>query len=405
MGSSSSKANANIKVVVVGGNIAGINTAKALESKGFAVTILEPREFAWISFAAFRASASPDSSWSKRMTVPLDRILKRGKVVRGTATGVNPTEKTVSYTDAQGAEGSLSFDYLVIATGATFATPFQPVSNDKAAAQAGLIALGETIRSAKNVVIVGGGPCGLEFAGEIRDVSPNATIRIVHSGKTLLSGKGNVGVIPALSAKLVERLAIRKIDLSLNDRLVESTNGTPHPIMGAAIQVGEKQTVTLSSGKVLSDVDLLVYATGSKPNSGWLRSGPLVSAVGDDGTIQINRSYAVNGFPGIFSLGDVASGPDAKAGWHLPSGAGIIAANIAILARTKKDAPVPKLKEGPKDGYQGILVVPIGKGDGAGLLPFGVVGPYLVKTIKGGDLFVGKLGADFGYKSKELLAL
>ena len=410
---SSSKASGEkYKVVVVGGNFAGINTAKALEAKGFDVTILEPREFGWIAFAAFRASTSTDDTWAKRMTVPLDRVLKSGKVVRGSATGVDVGAKTVSYSRPDGFVGSLPYDYLVIATGATFGKPFQPVSDSLKEARAGLASLGETVRGAKNVIIVGGGPCGLELAGEIRDASPGAAIRIVHSGKALLSGKGNVGKgLPALAKKLLERLAVRKIDVNLAERVVDVTNGSAHPVMGAGIQVGAYQTVTTSSGKVFRNVDLLCYASGTKPNSGWLIGGPMAAAVGPEGFIQIDRAYAVVGFPGVFSLGDVASGPDAKAAWHLPSDAAIVAHNISLLATAAnlssmgKEAPAPKFKEGPKDGFQGILVVPLGKTDGAGLLPFGVVGAFMTKTIKGGDLFVTKMGGDWGYTAKELTAM
>jgi len=181
------------RVVVVGGNIAGINAAQELEKLGFSVTILEPRNFGWIPFSAFRASVASDGdAWAKRMTVPLDRILKRGKFVRGLATGVDKVAKTLSYTPHEGGEPrSLNYDYLVIATGARFAAPFNPIGVDAKGARAALGDLRRSVNGAKRIIIVGGGPSGIELAGELRDASDLSEITILHSGSTLLSGAGN----------------------------------------------------------------------------------------------------------------------------------------------------------------------------------------------------------------------
>lgn len=176
--------------------------------------------------------------------------------------------------------------------------------------------------------------------------------------------------------------------------------GIPHPTMGAAVMLGQL-TVNTSTGENLG-ADLLFYAQGARPNTEWLSKSGL--NMEPSGHITISASYAVPGADGIFALGDAAGGSDAKAAWLLPKAAAIVAKNIyllAIAAATSKKTPV--LTEGPKGGFSGILMVPIGKSDGAGLLPFGVVGPWLVKNVKGGDLFVSKIGAGWGYSTKTLL--
>jgi hypothetical protein len=76
----------------------------------------------------------------------------------------------------------------------------------------------------------------------------------------------------------------------------------------------------------------------------------------------------------------------------------IVAHNMRVLALS-----TGTLKEGPAAGFSGILAVPIGRKNGAGLLPFGVVGPFLISSIKGGDLFLSKIAGIYGYSKAELI--
>ena len=386
-----------------GGNLAGIATAHELEKTGCAVTLLDPRDFGWIPFAAFRAATAPDgAAWAARMTVPRDRALKRTAFVRGTATGVDTAAKTVTYAPAGGgAPAALPYDFLVLATGASYPAPFAPVGETAAEARAALAALRATVAGARSVVVVGGGPSGVELAGELRDALPAAAVRLVHAGAALLSGAGNHAPPPALSAKLVERLAASRIDVSLGARVASVAGGAPHAAAGPAVLVGPLAATLEGAGgaRVLEGVDVLFYATGARPNTDFLKGGQLAAALAPGGGVTAGPTYAVPGFAGVFALGDCAANADAKAGWLLESAAKIVAANVAATVRGKA------LREAPKGGFSGILAVPIGKNNGAGLLPFGVVGPFLIKNIKGGDLFVGKVGGEWGYSAKELIKL
>lgn len=405
------------RVVVIGGSIAGIQTAKALEAYGFTVSVIEPRDHLFIPFGSMRAGVSANAAWAKRVMVPLDRALKQGKILRGYADGIDMVGRVVTYTPLlkggiKGTPTPVPFDYLVIATGANFRAPFTPTSPDASTSRASLLALGETIRAAISVVVVGGGPCGVEMVGEIRDASPGATITLVHSGSALLTGPGNASPPQALSAKLIQRLKANNIGVVLSTKVTGVVGGSPHPTMGDTVLVGKEMEVTCSQGSPsIKGVDVVVYATGSgKPATAWLANTPLASALDatTGGGIKASRAYAVPGFDGrVFAAGDCVSGPDAKAGWLLEQVAGIIAHNIRALALREvvggKSTPPPTLKEGPKAGFKDLLVVPIGAKDGAGALPFGVVGPFLVSTVKGGDLFLGKMGGMVGYTAAELI--
>lgn len=209
----------------------------------------------------------------------------------------------------------------------------------------------------------------------------------------------------SLSAKLIERLKVKKIAVRLSTRAGAVEGGTPHATIGAAVMTGPL-TVSTSTGESLG-ADLLFYALGSHPNTEWLATSGILEP---SGHVTIAATYAVPGADGVFALGDAAGGADAKAAWLLPNAAAIVAKNICRLATAAAQAKIgnkapvaPVLAEGPKGGFQGILMVPIGKTDGAGLLPFGIVGPWMVKNIKGGDLFVSKIGSGWGYSTETLL--
>lgn len=376
---------------------------------------------------ALRAAAVSEGSWEKRLTVPLDRVLKQGgSLVRGRATGVDTATRTVSYMaiDASGNEtapATLAYDYLVLATGSTQAAPLAPVGLTAVGARSAFRSLQAAVHSANNIVVVGGGPCGIELCGEIRDAVPNARLSLVHSGSELLSGAGNVKPPPALSAKLLTRLAARNIAVTLGERVERAEGGTQHPSMGASVLSGP-MTVVTSSGKAFADVDLLIFASGAKPNTAWLAGGSLAGSLDATGHLRIARTYAVEGVERVFALGDCAGGPDAKGKWgcapwlqlhvlphpyHLSSlpAAWLLGDVAYIVAHNLKVAAcgAGTMKTGKKDGFKGILIVPVGKKDGAGLLPgLGIVGPWFVSLVKGGGLFLSKIGGEYGYSEAEL---
>ncbi len=430
MGSCFSKLDVRLKgkkVIIVGGSLAGIKVAGLLEQYGFEVTIIEPRDFLFVPFGAMRAATSADESWSKRLTVPLDRALKSGVILRGKAQSVDPEAKTVQF-QSMNPDGSnkaepaqsLAYDFLVIACGAQFESPFKPASVNARETQKALVDMGVSVRAAKKVVIVGGGPCGIEMAGEVRDANPAADITLVHSGTALLTGSGNQVSNPKLSEKLIQRLNVCKITTLLNTRVVDVVGGSAHAGMGSSVTIGpcecklsgghanptNSSEATKLTAEALSDVDLVINAKGSgKPNTQWLAGSPLATALDKNGAVKCSRTYAVQGFEStVFTFGDCAAGPDAKAGWLLDSAAAVVCENIRLLALSTPGASQPKLKQAPAEGYKGLIVVPIGKSDGAGLLPFGTVGPWFTSIVKGGDLFLEAVSGSVGYSKAELVA-
>src|SRR3954467_15397430 len=104
------------RVIIVGGGFAGLEAAKALSRAPVDITLLDKQNhhcFQPLLYQVATASLSPaDVAW------PIRSILARqenANVLMAEVSGVDPAGKVVKTSDG----GQLSYDYLVLATGAT----------------------------------------------------------------------------------------------------------------------------------------------------------------------------------------------------------------------------------------------------------------------------------------------
>ena len=106
MGSSASTS--QIHVVIVGAGVAGVNAAKALDSKA-RVTLIEPTDSHNHKIAALRAAVVP--GWEKRIRLPLDGLLKNGKVIQAEVVSVDTGRVTLADHTV------IQCDYVILAHG------------------------------------------------------------------------------------------------------------------------------------------------------------------------------------------------------------------------------------------------------------------------------------------------
>jgi NADH dehydrogenase FAD-containing subunit len=85
-----------------------------------------------------------------------------GKVIHGTVESF--TNSQVTLVD----KTVISFDYLVIASGAMYDSPWKIQCESKDAGLKLLKDCSEKIKNSSDVVIIGGGPTGIETAAEIK---------------------------------------------------------------------------------------------------------------------------------------------------------------------------------------------------------------------------------------------
>lgn len=239
----------------------------------------------------------------------------------------------------------IDFDYAVLATGSTYNNAFQPqrgetleqIAANFAAAQAG-------IKKATSILIAGGGPTGIELAGEIKALYPGKKVTLVTSGAHFTPGEFS----PKLGQKLAAQLKAAKVDFHFNTRLDTGTNVTgPIPLTPFSLPKG---------GSIKSD--FLIVAYGTRPNLDLVHAFD-PAALSAAGYVRINKaSLQVVGHPSLLAIGDVADTPDGKTAVAAMGHAAVAAANIVTLLGGKKTALkpwAPQMKAilvsfGPKGG-------------------------------------------------------
>ncbi len=172
-------------------------------------------------------------------------MLKRDSVRHNLVTEVSPEKVYLDNGE------TLAFDYLVLATGSSYPFPAKMSANDAEGAKQNILRLSEQIRATQRILIVGGGPVGVEFAGEIIGKYPQKTITLVHTGKTLIGEPFN----PKLGQKLLDGLQEMEVQVLLGERVLLD-NLKPENLMQNQAYLTDKGT------KIVADLLLTCYGAG-----------------------------------------------------------------------------------------------------------------------------------------------
>ncbi|KAK6141912.1 hypothetical protein DH2020_024343 [Rehmannia glutinosa] len=184
------------RVVVVGGGVAGSLIAKSLQFHAD-VTLIDPKEYFEIPWASLRSMVEP--TFAERSIIYHKDYLTNGRLVVSKAINISNSQVLI-------AEGRhIIFDYLVIATGHNDSFPKTRSERLKE-----YQAEHEQIKSADSILIVGGGPTGVELAAEIAFDFRNKKVTLVHEGSRLLEFIG-----PKAADKTLEWLKSKNVEVKL----------------------------------------------------------------------------------------------------------------------------------------------------------------------------------------------
>ncbi|KAH0465083.1 hypothetical protein IEQ34_005186 [Dendrobium chrysotoxum] len=334
------------RVVVVGGGIGGGFIAKILQSSQNEVTLIDPKEYLEITWAQLRSMVEP--SFAERALIKHSEYLTDVTIVSSHATNVTNHE-------VQTADGrTFPYDYLVVATG-------HPASNK--------------IKSSNSILIIGGGPTGVELAGEIAVDFPEKKVTLVHKGSRLMEFIG-----PKASRKTFNWLVKKKVEVILGQTVdLES--------------LSEGGVYVTSGGEKIS-ADCHFVCVGKPVASSWLHDSILKQSLDNKGQLMVDANLRVKGSDNIFAIGDITDVPEVKQGFLAEKHAAVAAKNLQLLIKGAPENKLATYKASPP-----IALVSLGRKEGVAQLPFATLFGCLPGKIKSKDLFVGKTRKALGLKS------
>lgn len=295
-------------ILIVGGGFAGLNCAKALTDAPVRVTLVDRQNhhlFQPLLYQVATAALSPADIAS-----PIRSILRNQANVRvGMADlqGVDLKRKRASF-----AAGEVSYDYLVLAAGATHSY----FGNDHWSAFApGLKSIDDALdirrrvllayeaaeweddlqsRQAKlTFIVIGGGPTGVELAGALQEIAAQTITRDFRH-------------IDTTTAKVVL--------IQATDRLLEAL---PEKLSQRALEDLQKMGVEVRLNSMVTDVGDGYVSVGDETlpaaNIIWaagVRGAPVAASLSVEcdrsGRVKVNADLSVPGHPEVFVIGDLA---------------------------------------------------------------------------------------------------
>lgn len=343
------------RILILGGGFGGLYTALELEKSlaraaDIEVTLVNRENFFLFTPMLHEVAASDLDI--THIVSPVRKLLKRVRIFNGTVEKVDLERKVVQVSHgSEHHQHELFYDHLVLGLGSI--TNFYGNTGLEEHALT-MKTLGDAIflrnhmisnleeadfeccpkvrEPLINFVVAGGGFAGVETIAGINDFLREALrfypnldenmirVILVHSGKVIL---------PELSEKLgsyaEKKLKMRGVEVFLNT-LVSEVNGNQ---------------IVLSNGEQIV-TNTLIWTAGSAPN-------PLLAELPcekDRGRLCASEFMEVNGFPGVWALGDCASILDPRSGRSYPPTAQhalrqgkVLAHNIRASIRGGKKKP------------------------------------------------------------------
>lgn len=387
-------------IVVLGGSYAGLSAAHyflkhvqpTLPKDGnYKVILVNPSTHFYHRVASPRAAASYELMPNSKTFHDIAAGFKQYSpdvfaFVQGKATSLDTTERTVTVKRTEGAEETISYHALILATGTkTYAPQLSLQGGSHQEIQTALSDMHTQLKSAKSIVVAGGGPAGVETAGEIGEFLNGApgffSSKLAKLNVPITLYTGGDKLLPIL------RPAISKQAQALLERVgvnvVYNTKITGTEKLGSG-----KTKVVFESGKE-TECDLYIPAMGVIPMSEYVPKDLLT----DKGYVKTNETtLRVDGAgPRVFAVGDVGS--------YTRGGViDIFDAIPVVLTNLKRDLlaahsdPNAKPKGGDrpyKANRSETQLVPVGQSKGVGAFNGNKLPSVMVWGIKGRDYMSG----------------
>ena len=323
------------RVVVVGGGFGGLQAVRSLRRAPVDVTLIDRRNFHLFQPLLYQVATGALAP--EEIAAPLRVILKRQRnvrVVMGEVRAFDLGARRVIVDRLADGERDVTFAYdtLIVAGGSRysyfghdewrqFALEVKSLESAIAVRQRIFTAFeaAELEQDPKRreawltFVVVGGGPTGVEMAGQIAELARDTLPRDFRSADPrrarILLMEASDRLLPAFpprlstkAARALERLGVTPLLHTAVIDLDESSVSSRRPD-GETEQVPTR-TIVWSAGVVASELaSALGAASGAELDHG--------------GRVTVRAELTIQGYPDVIALGDMASVHDA-AGRHIP---------------------------------------------------------------------------------------
>ncbi len=305
---------AQARIIIVGGGFGGLAAVKVLR-RTFAKIILIDRTNHHL-FQPLLYQVATSVLTPSQIGTPIRGILRKQKnatVILGEVTGVDKDRKRVFVSDADRKDVPISYDYLILATGAShsyfghgefeeFAPGLKSLADAEAARnkilQAFELAEAEENpqlhRNLLTFILVGAGPTGVEMAGAlavlVRTTLKSDFRRIDPASARIVLVDMAPRVLPTFPEDLSKAAKQRLEKLGVEVRL------------GHSVDQIDADGIVVAGERIASKTVIWTAGVAPSPAGKWLQ-------VETDraGRVRIQKDLTVPGHPEVFVVGDTAS--------------------------------------------------------------------------------------------------
>ncbi|KAI9686661.1 MAG: hypothetical protein M1820_010601 [Bogoriella megaspora] len=188
-------------------------------------------------------------------------------------------------TSATGLFQTIPYHALILATGSRTATPLLTLHGPHLHTVAALDLMHRRLPTARNIIISGGGPSGVETAGQIATyLSSNLAFqtsglskrdwRRLNSSRSITLVSGTKGLLPNIDAsvgsKAERQLKGLGVKVLKGLRVVEAVSSEGRDPSLPPRSPAARTRLVLSDGRVVEDVEVYIPCTGVRPNTGYI---------------------------------------------------------------------------------------------------------------------------------------
>lgn len=387
-------------IVILGASFAGIQAAqyitkhtlpalKAKHEAKYHVYVISPTSDFYFRVASPRVATSTSLIAAERICAPISEIFKDCPAddftfIQASATGLDTAARKVLYRkNSYLQDEKLSYHALIVATGSKTHHPAFSMSNSKEETIQAIETMNAQVSTAKDIIVVGGGPTGVETAGELGEYlngrpgwfsTPprKANITLLTAGDQLLPT-----VRAAIGKEAENKLKALGVDVVYNTRVAD-----------VADSEDGRKIVTLAKGEKL-ETDIYIPAHGIVPNSSFLPSNLLNKS----GYLKTNSSTlrVDEAGPRVYALGDIS---DASRNTVMDLN-GMLPVVFVNLKRdllsfdpSSPNIPVPGKDRVFEPTTKELMMSPIGSAGGVGVVFGWRVPNWFVWILKARDFMI-----------------